>query len=254
MISSAVPQDHCVGSSIQTSLFWYTMRMEHLHTLPQPWDVSQCFKRVDARLSLGIDDVLEVSPSWSPDRRVTVRDYTEAPVVQGDCLLACREYSTPAGFLTHKVRRTGETVPPGCVIEPEFPPLFDDFNIPRGARPPVTGADDLARLRYLLCPPTNDQLAAYKARMDAIRRFADERGVLVCGRSLFGMDAVAWLCGAEGAVMMAMLQPETFAGLVSLVDAFDRMRTDLMLEIGGVDLSVQRGWYSSVEFWSPELF
>lgn len=234
--------------------FWYTMRLEHLHALPQPWDVSQDFKRVQAWLSLGIDDVLEVSPPWSADLRVTVRDYIEPPMVRGDCPLACREYSTPAGFLTHKVRQTGEAVPPGWVIQPKFPPLFEDFNIPRCGRPPVMGPDDLAKLRYLLCWPTNDQLAAYKARMNAIRRFADERGVLVCGWSLFGMDAVVWLCGAEGAVMMAMLQPETFAELVSLVDEFDRMRTDLMLEIGGVDLVVQRGWYSSADFWSPELF
>jgi len=37
------------------------MRLDHIHTLPQPWDVSQDFKRVEAWLSLGIDDVLDVS-------------------------------------------------------------------------------------------------------------------------------------------------------------------------------------------------
>ena len=28
----------------------------------------------------------------------------------------------------------------------------------------------------------------------------------------------------------------------------------MMLEIGGVDMVVQRGWYSSTDFWSPKLF
>jgi hypothetical protein len=234
--------------------FWYTMRMEHLHTLPEPWDVGQDFKRVEAWLSLGIDDVLEISPPWGLDPQVTVRDYAEASAVGGDCPLSCREYSTPAGVLAHKVRQTGEAVPPGWVVQPEFPPLIEDFNIPRSVRPPVMGADDLAKVRYLLCPPTSDQIAAYRERMKRVRRFADEKGVLVCGWSRFGMDAVVWLCGAEGAVMMAMLQSEVFAELIDLVDAFDRMRTELMLDVGGVDLVVQRGWYSSVDFWSPNLF
>ncbi len=233
--------------------FWYTMRLEHIHTLPQAWDVSQDFKRVEAWLSLGIDDVLEVSPPWSIDPRVTIRDYEE-PAAEGERPVACREYTTPAGVLAHKVRQTGEPIEPGWVVQPEFPPLFEDFNIPRSTRPPMLEAEDVPKLRHLFCCPRKDQLAAYRERMKAIRRFADKKGILVCGWSLFGIDAVVWLCGAEAAVMMAMLQPETFKQLIELVDTFDGMRTDLMLEIGGVDLVVQRGWYSSVDFWSPELF
>jgi uroporphyrinogen-III decarboxylase len=53
---------------------------------------------------------------------------------------------------------------------------------------------------------------------------------------------------------MAMLESDLFAQVVDLVDEFDRMRTNLMLDVGGVDLVVQRGWYSSTDFWSPELF
>ena len=63
------------------------------------------------------------------------------------------------------------------------------------------------------------------------------------------MDGVVWLCGAENAVMMAVTDPDMFRQVVELVDEFDRMRSDLMLEIGGVDLIVERGWYSSVDFW-----
>jgi len=234
--------------------YWYTGRLEHIHTLPGPWDVTDEFKRVQAWMSLGIDDCLEVSMPWRVDPRVTIRDYLEPASADCPHPLACREYITPDGVLTHKVRRTGDPVEAGWVVQPDFPPLFEDFNIPRAHRPPMTDADDLPKLRHLLRPPDSTQLDAYRERMAAVRRFADEERVLVCGWSLFGMDAVVWLCGAENAVMLAMLQPDLFGELVELVEAFDRMRTDLMLEIGGVDLFVQRGWYSSTDFWSPELF
>jgi len=42
--------------------------------------------------------------------------------------------------------------------------------------------------------------------------------------------------------------------LVDTMYAFDLERTQLLLEVGGVDMVVQRGWYSSIEFWSPTLF
>ena len=68
------------------------------------------------------------------------------------------------------------------------------------------------------------------------------------------MDLVVWLCGVEGAVLWAMTDPGSFGELVDQVHAFDRRRTEMMLEVGGVDLVVQRGWYSSTDFWSPRLF
>jgi hypothetical protein len=237
-----------------SSPFWYTMRLEHIHTLPCAWDVQRDFQRVQAWLSLGIDDVLEVSPPWSIDPRVAIRDYEE-PIPNGpETVASCREYTTPDGVLAHKVKKTGEAIDPGWVIQPPAPPLFEDFNIPRGIRPPIVEAEDVAKVRHLLRPPTNAQLEAYRQRMREVRRFADEQGVLVCGWSLFGMDGVVWLCGAESAIMMAMTQPDLFEQVVAMVDEFDRMRTDLMLEIGGVDLVAQRGWYSSTDFWSPDLF
>jgi len=233
---------------------WYTGRLEHIHTLPEPWTVAHEFKRVEAWLSLGIDDLIEVSMPWSIDPKVTIRDFAEPSSPACPYPLACREYSTPDGILLHQVRKTGEDLGAGWVIQPTYPPLFEDFNIPRAHRPPLLDAEDIAKVRHLLQPPTNEQLNAYRQKMQLVRQFADSRGVLVCGWSLFGMDAVVWLCGAENAVMLAMLRPDLFAEIVSLVDTFDRMRTDLMLEIGGVDLFVQRGWYSTTDFWSPDLF
>jgi uroporphyrinogen-III decarboxylase len=90
--------------------------------------------------------------------------------------------------------------------------------------------------------------------MAQVKKFADERKVLVQGWSAFGMDGIAWLCGVEGAVMAAMENPSFFQDLVDMVYDFDRRRTEIMLDVGGVDMVVQRGWYSSTPFWSPTLF
>jgi len=54
--------------------FWYTGRLEHLHKLPQAWNVEDDFKRAETWLSLGMDDVLDVSVPWSRDARVTHSD------------------------------------------------------------------------------------------------------------------------------------------------------------------------------------
>jgi len=233
---------------------WYTMRLEHIHTLPEPWDLAQDFERVRRWLSLGLNDVLEVSPPWGMHPEVRVSDWQEPPTADRPHPLLCRAYETPAGELRHIVRRTEEEIPPGWVVQPDHVALFEDFNIPRGVKHAVSGQEDIPKLRYLLGEPTPEQLAAYRERMREVRRFAHQEGVLVQGWSVFGMDAVIWLCGVEGAALAAMLKPDYFQELVDVIYAFDRRRTEIMLNVGGVDMVVQRGWYSSTEFWSPKLF
>jgi len=234
--------------------FWYTMRLEHLHTLPHPWTLQDDFDRVLRWFSLGLDDVLEVSPPWGMHPEVTFRDWQESPSGAEPYWLLCREYQTPAGPLRHIVRRTDEAVDPGWVVQPDKVVLIEDFNIPRGVKHAVAGPEDLPKVKYLLQDPSAEQLAAYRERMKQVRRFADEHGVLVQGWSAFGMDLATWLCGVEPAVMAAMTDAEYFQELMAIIDAFDQRRTEIMLEVGGVDLVCERGWYSSTDFWSPALF
>jgi uroporphyrinogen-III decarboxylase len=68
------------------------------------------------------------------------------------------------------------------------------------------------------------------------------------------MDAVAWLCGVERAVLAALTEPDFFQDLLDIIYDFDRRRTEMMLEVGGVDMVVLRGWYSGTDIWSPALF
>jgi len=233
---------------------WYTMRLEHIHTLPEPWSVEDDFERVRRWASLGLDDVLEVSPPWGIHPDVRLRDWQEPPAASESYWLLCREYETPAGVLRHVVRRTDEKVEPGWVIQPQQVDLFEDFNIPRAVKHAAAGPEDLPKLRYLLQDPSAEQLAAYRERMAQVRRFAQEQGVLVQGWSAFGMDAVAWLCGVEGAVMAAMTAPAFFQEVLDIISDFDQRRTEMMLDVGGVDMVVERGWYSATDFWSPALF
>jgi hypothetical protein len=233
---------------------WYTMRMEHIHTLPEPWGIEYDFERVRRWLCLGLDDVLEVSPPWSMAPGVLVRDWEEPPAGGGAYPTLIREYETPAGVLRHAVHKTGEATPSGWVVQPEQVQLFEDFNIPRGVKHAVVRPEDLPKLRYLLCKAADGQVAAYRERMASVKRFAQQEGVLVQGWSAWGMDGVIWLTGVEEAVMAAMTEPEFFQELVDTMYAFDRQRTELLLDVGGVDMVVQRGWYSSIEFWSPMLF
>ncbi len=235
-------------------LHWYTMRLEHIHTLPEPWCAEDDFERVRRWFSLGLDDTLEVSPPWGIHPDVRIRDWREPPTATEPYSVLCRSYETPAGTLMHRVRRTDEEIGPGWVIQPDHVPLIEDFNIPRGVKHAVAGPEDLPRLRYLLQDPGPEQVAAYRKRMERVRSFAREQGVLVQGWSAFGLDLAAWLCGVDPMLTMATSEPGQFEELISIIDGFDERRTRMMLEVGGVDMVVRRGWYSSTDFWSPALF
>ena len=233
---------------------WYTMRLEHIHTLPEPWDIKQDFERVNRWLSLGLDDVLDISVPWSVHPEVKIRDWNEPPSNKERYSLLCREYNTPAGRLRHIIRETKENLGAGWVIQPQKVHLFEDFNIPRAVKHIVSGPDDLPKLRYLLQDPTSEQLANYKEHIVQVKRFADDKGILVQGWSAFGIDGIIWLSGVEGAVITALQNPTFFQEFVDIMYNFDRRRTEIMLDVGGVDMIVQRGWYSSTDFWSPALF
>lgn len=257
--------------------YWYSMRMEHLHTLPEPWTLEDDFRRVLAWQSLGVDDILDVSVPWSIDAAVTVRDgeATGGGVVQwwGDAgsdrsdpsyrsdmaeprqlsRILTREYDTPVGPIRHAVRHTGPE-PAGWVIQPDHVPLFEDFNIPRAVRHAVSGPADVPAISYLYAPQNEAARAAFAERMARVGAFAGEQGIAVQAWSAFGMDAVVWLAGTENAVLLAMDEPEAFGRLVDAIARTDYARTELALDTPGVDLIVQRGWYSSTDFWSPALF
>jgi hypothetical protein len=233
--------------------YWYSLRMEHLHTTTVPWTLADDFRRVQAWASLGVDDLLDVSIPWSMASEVTFRDSALPAGQDGPYPVLVREYVTPAGPLRHAVRQT-DPEPPGWPVQPGRVPLIEDFNIPRAVEHAVSSPADIAAIPYLYGPPDAAARQWFTARMAQVGAVAREQGVAVQAWSAFGMDAVVWFTGTEGAIMLALDQPEAFGQLVDHIAATDHARTELALTSPDVDLVVQRGWYSSTDFWSPTLF
>jgi hypothetical protein len=236
--------------------YWYSLRLEHLHTLPYPWTVDDEFRRVLAWRMLDVDDVIEVSVPWSQDPEVAVTDTVlAAGAVGGDerYPLRIRDYQTPSGPLRHAVRQTGVDGP-GWPIQPRCVPLVEDYNIPRAVRHLVGSPADIPAMRHLYAPPDGAQAQWLRQRLDVVRPFAEREGFLVQAWTAFGMDAVVWFAGTEAAVLLALDAPAAFGQLVEIIAATDYARTELALQTPGIDMVCQRGWYSSTDFWSPALF
>jgi len=236
--------------------YWYSLRMEHLHTLPQPWTLDDEFRRISAWQSLGVDDIIDVSIPWSMSSDVTYSDATLKPGASGGDTgypVMVREYTTPVGTLRHAVKKTGEDQGPGWVIQPEIVPVIEDFNIPRAVEHAVSSPEDIAKIRFLYQDPGETEKQWFEKRMSDISSHG--RGTVpVQAWSAFGMDAAVWFCGAEGAVLMAMDYPEEFGELMRIIAETDYARTELACTSQEIDIVVQRGWYSSTDFWSPTLF
>jgi hypothetical protein len=234
--------------------YWFTKRLEHIHTLPQPWELEDDFQRVMTWQSIGVDDILDVSIPWSIDPEVTWKDLTvEAGVMDKQYPVSVRVYETPAGKLTHAIKQTGEDMGPGWVLQPKDVPLFEDFNIPRGVKHIVTEAEDIPAVQHLYCPPDADKVAWFESRMEKVKAFADKYSVPVQAWSAFGMDGMIWMTGVQEAIYMAMDAPGAFAQLFDTITETDAARTALAARHPGIDMVVERGWYSSTEFWSPRL-
>ena len=234
--------------------YWYSKRMEHIHTLPQPWGLEDDFQRVLAWRTLEVDDVLDVSVPWSVDPEVTWLE-SKTPKGEGqEHPVIVRDYRTPAGDLRHAIRQTGEDPGAGWVVQPDYVPLFEDYNIPRGAKHAVADPSDVPAIKYLYAAPDSEARTWFSERVKRVRAFADDNDVPVLAWSAFGMDGIVWLTGVEGAVLLAMDDPTAFGQLVDIVAEADWARTELAAAAPGVDIVIERGWYSSTDFWSPRLF
>jgi uroporphyrinogen-III decarboxylase len=236
---------------------WFTKRLEHIHTLPQPWELEDDFERVLAWRSLGVDDVLDVSVPWSIDPQVTWHDATIPAGAAGghpQYPVLVREYRTPASTVRHAVRQTGEDAGPGWVIQADHVPLFDDMNVPRSVKPAVAGPADVPAISHLYQRPDAAAQAWFAERMARVGAFARRQAVPVRAWAAFGMDAIVWLMGAENAVLMAIDEPRAFGQLVDIVAEADYHRVALAAAHPDVDLIAERGWYSSTDFWSLKLF
>ena len=169
------------------------------------------------------------------------------------CSGGAQDHIPLAETLRHAVRQSGEDQGAGWVIQPDHVPLIEDFNVPRAVQHPVSSAEDVERIGYLYGGPDGEAKSWFSERIEEVGRFAAAEGFAVQAWSAFGIDAVVWFTGVQDAILLAFDQPEAFGRLVDRVAAADLARSELAAADPRVDLVVQRGCYSSTDFWSPAL-
>ncbi len=180
------------------------------------------------------------------DPRVEVKNWREEPAGSRYPLIH-REYVTPAGTLHTAVSQTDDW-PHGNRV-----PLFDDYVVPRARKHLVTCPDDLPALRYLLTPPTDEDVAAFREDAQAAKSFAAERDLLVVGEWGVLFDAACWLCGIQDLMLMAMTSPSFVRDLLAILHEWNQRRMDVVLA-EGIDLLIRRAWYETADFLSPATY
>lgn len=218
------------------------------------------YELVKAEREMGLDSMLFIpvaSSAMRPehpylrglpvrfDPRVTTREWREA--VPGEAGNLHREYYTPAGQLSVSVRLS-EDWPHGDRI-----PFIDDYQVPRAIKPLITEPADLAALEYLLVPPTEDDVAAFRREAEKAHAFVDEHGVLLAGGWGVGMDMANWLCGMEPLMLLALEQPAFITDLVEMIHVWNKRRMEVVLS-APVDIYIRRAWYEGCDFVTPRFF
>ena len=183
-----------------------------------------------------------VNTRVSVDRSATSR----YPVIQKD-------YLTPSGKLSVSVNITGDW-PYGNPDSGGYRlPFMDDFLAPRCRRYLVHRKNDLPALKHLLPPPTSLDLKRCRESWEEGKKIAGQKDLLLVGGWGVGADALAWFCGLQNAVMIAIEDPDFFGELIGMIDEWNRPRMEAYLDFG-IDLFIRRAWYEGTDFWSPELY
>jgi len=177
---------------------------------------------------------------------VEVRDWREDRPGERYPILH-REYSTPAGTLTTAVNKTEDWVHGDRV------PLFDDFVVPRSRKRLVSGPEDLPALRYILTPPTADEIAEFREAAQPAKALAAKLELMTIGEWGSFFDTACWLCGMEELTFAAIERPGFVEELFAILGEWNRVRGEVVLE-EGVDLYIRRGWYETCDFYSPALY
>jgi len=216
---------------------------------------------VEKQLEMGLDATVNLQlPCEGPsDHRdlpglpvrfhpqVEVREWTEERPGERHPVVLHKEYHTPAGPLSTAVNKT-EDWPYGDHV-----PFLDDYLSPRSRKFLVEKEEDLGRLRYLLVPPSREDIRAFKEKSASDKRLATKNDLLVTGGRGVGLEAAAWLCGFRNIAIAGMRRPEFVDELASILHEWNARRMKVFLDTG-VDLFVRRGWYESTDFWSPSLY
>ena len=210
------------------------------------------------QLALGLDAFVELPPrppqvrndhynlhglpvSFHPE--VWEEESLSQPV-GGAAPLMHKIYHTPAGDLTAEVRQTADW------RWGDHIPFLDDYLIPRSIKFIVESPQDLPAFQYLLIPPTEAEVAAFKADSASYQAFAREHGLLVAGGWGVGADMVGWVHGLNTLVYDIYDHPDFIRDLLGMIAEWNRARMQVILA-AGVDLYIKRAWYENADFFTP---
>ena len=202
---------------------------------------------LDAQLALGLDAVAilpRLLYTIHPDVKIT--EWKENPADSPYPILH-KKYETPAGVIKTEVKQTGDWTH-GDHIE-----LSSDHNVPRSIKYHVNGRIDLKSFRYLLMPPTAAQIRSYREKCAEIRRYANEKGLLVQGEMGVLVDFAIRFSGVEQLVFAALEDPDYLDEYLNMLWDWNMLRMEIVLD-EKPDIFMRRGWYENMSFWSPDNY
>jgi hypothetical protein len=223
---------------------------------------------IETQLALGLDTFVDLRHFSLENKQIGHSDASGFPV-KFDGRVKTREwlennngkkypvlkktYDTPGGELSVHVNQTDDWPYTEISVGVCRVPFMDDYLAPRCTKYLIQKKNDLKALQYLLSPPTDEDLKSCREAWDLGKLLAKEHNLLLAGGWGVGSDALAWFCGLENAVYMALEEPDFFRELLQMIDGWNRPRMEAYLDYG-IDLFIRRAWYEGTDFWSPEIF
>lgn len=218
------------------------------------------YELAKAELGMGLDSMLFIPTTpralrrEHPDLRglpvhfdpqVKTTEWREE--VSGDYPLLHKVYDTPAGRLTTSVRLTED-----WRFENRIP-FVDDYQIPRALKPLITEPHELEALQFMLRPPTEADIAAYRDEVHVARAFVESHGALLAGGWGVGMDLANWVCGMEPLMFHMMDRPQFVDDLLEMIHVWNLRRMEVVLS-APVDIFIRRAWYEGCDFVTPGFY
>jgi hypothetical protein len=216
---------------------------------------------IERQLEMGLDAFVQIPPRppqvvndhynlhglpVSYDPRVEIEEWKED---RDDELypILLKEYHTPDGILRVEVRQTEEW-PWGDHV-----PFLDDHIVSRSTKFLVSEREDLAFLRYLLIPPTQNEVATFKKESKPVLDLAKQHDLLTVGGWGVGADMVGWIFGLTNMIFASYDQPQFLHEMLEIIHLWNQSRMKVVLD-RGVDLYIKRAWYENLDFWTPHSY
>ena len=158
-----------------------------------------------------------------------------------------KEYHTPAGTLRAEARQTDDW------LWGDHIPFLDDYLTSRSVKFLVTEMKDLDSLRYLLVPPTAEEIEETRCQSEPVLAFAKEKELLVTGGWGVGADLLGWIYGLEKMIYTVYDAPDFLQAMLEIIAEWNQARMKVLLDLG-IDLYIKRAWYEMSHFWTPTSF